>query len=145
VSAAARDLVRRMRALQERRHALTAAKDHVRAHAALDLAVSLVDAADRATLGGALLHATNPASVPPVPVVLGPQDAADGGLSIDELLAMVAAYATGCTDWGRAFERKDAARCHEIERALEGSHADLRAALERLCGAVPPVELGGGR
>lgn len=140
----AHDLTRRLRETQTERQRLAALRDHAGAHRMLDLAVSLVDASDRGTLGEALLHATNPASVPPIPVVPGPQDVA-AVVGVEELLAMVAAYATGCTDWGRAFERKDAARCHEIERALEGSHADLRAALERLCGAVPPVELGGGR
>jgi hypothetical protein len=139
---AARDLVTRLRALQDRRHQPTQAKDHVAAHTALDLAVSLVDPADLTLLREALLHATNPASVPPIPVVFGPQDLA-AVVGVDELLALVAAYATGRTEWGRAHERKDLATCHATERQLEAAYRKLRAAVEQLCRAVPVAETPG--
>lgn len=139
-----KDLVRRLRALQERRHALTAAKDHVGAHQALDLAVSLIDPTDLPTLREALLHATNPAHTPPVPVVLGPQDVA-AVVGVEEIMSLVYVYSTGCTYWGRAFERRDLKTAHEVERRLEAAHRELKAAVERLCAAAPTVELGGGR
>lgn len=136
MSAQARDLVRRLRWLQERRHTLTAAKDHIGAHTALDIAVSLVDAAERATLGGALLHATNPVSVPPSP--LGPQDVA-AVVGAAEITALINAYGAAAHEYGRS------GGSHELGQACQRAWRELVAAIEPLCQATPTYELGGGR
>jgi hypothetical protein len=131
----ARELVRRVRALQVRRHALTAAKDHTGAVGALELAVSLLDAASRAELRDAVLHATNPANTPPVPVVLGPQDVA-AVVSRDELLALVRTYGQACYSLAR----------REVSQADCGrTLAAVAEAVEKLCQAAPTYELDGGR
>lgn len=134
MSAEAYDLVRRVRVLQQRRHTLAAAKDRDGAVVALDLAVSLVDAAD-VLLREALLHATNPAHTPPIPVVLGSQDVA-AVVGADELMALVRLYATACVE--RAQNRVAA---HAVVKA----YGEVEEAVERLCAAAPTVELGGGR
>lgn len=131
----ARDLVTRLRALQDRRHQLTQAKDHVGAHAALDLAVSLIDPADPTLLREALLHATNPASVPPIPVVFGPEDLA-AVVGVDELLAMVQLYAQASIAWSRQ-------PSPDAEDMCRKAHAALRTAFELLCRAAPVAEAPG--
>jgi hypothetical protein len=137
MTAAARDLTRRVRALQERRHALTDAKDHLGAHTALDLAVSLIDAADRGTLGEALLHATNPANTPPVHSGLGPQDVA-AVVGQAEITVLIDKYGAAAFAYGKSGLAADGKACQRAWR-------ELQAAIDPLCRAVPTYELGGGR
>lgn len=143
MTAQSRDLVRRVRALQERRHQLAEAKDHVGAHAALDLAVSLVDPCDLPTLREALLHATNPASVPRSAVVVGPQDVAAKVVGVDEVQALVAVYASAVAEWARRSLLSGGLPDADAEDLCRAAHTALMDAVRLLCGVVPPVELRG--
>jgi hypothetical protein len=133
----AHDLVRRVRDLQDRRHTLTSIKNYAGACLALDLAVSLLDAASQPELREAVLHLTNPANVPPVPVVLGPQDVA-AVVSLDEITALITAYGQASMAYGNGASQDGARACQRTFR-------ELRGAVERLCLAAPAYELGGGR
>lgn len=126
-NAAAR-LLERLRWLDEQR------ANAAWATVAVDQAFGLIDSAGPYVVLDALLVAA--AAPPPDPAAV---------VGVDEILALVAVYATGCTDWGRAYERGGPAACDDIERRLEAAHRDLRAAIERLCKAAPAYELGGGR
>jgi hypothetical protein len=112
-------------------------------HAAAVIARDLVDEASPELLRAALTLAVQPdGGQPPVPVVFGPQDVA-AVVSADDVMGMVAAYSTGCTEWGRAFEVAqrgsgvpNLAECHRIERQIEATYKKLRAAVDQLARAA---------
>jgi hypothetical protein len=131
------DLVRRVRELQDRRHTLTRLRDHAGACQALDLACSLLDAASHRELREAVLHATNPAHTPPIPVVLGPQDVA-AVVGLNEVDALITAHSQAVM----AYASKPTP---DAGRACQRTYRELRDAVEALCKAAPTYELGGGR
>lgn len=127
-------LLERLRYAHQARIGAVADRHHSLAHAAAVIAADLVDEASPELLRAALTMAVQPGGgQPPIPVVLGPQDAAAATVGVDELMNLVGIYGEACSTW-----RPDRATDHQIIAAF----AEVRKAVEQLALAAFVAETG---
>ena len=130
----AAQLVERLRYAHQARVKAVADRHHSLAHAAAVIAKDLVDEANAELLRAALTMAVQPGGgQPPIPVVLGPQDAAAATVGVDEVMAL----AYGYLEAGFAYQNHQAS-----EGDFRGAYQRLRAAVEQLALAAFVADTG---